>query len=184
MGITRWQRRKRQTLLQAKIFAAHRDRLCDPRDGREFDFFVMEAPDWVNVIALTAREQVVLVRQYRHGTESVTVEIPGGMVDEGEQPLAAAQRELREETGYAATAWELLGTVEPNPAFQTNRTYTYLAREARCVGPQQPDENEQLEVAEQPLAAVPGMLADGSITHALVFAAFTHLALAGGLKLA
>jgi 8-oxo-dGTP pyrophosphatase MutT (NUDIX family) len=181
MSLVVWERLKRDTLLKASIFTAHKDRVRVPADGREFDLFVLESPDWVNVIALTETERLVLVRQYRHGTGRLTVEIPGGMVDPGETPLEAARRELREETGYEAEGFEQLGLVEPNPAFQTNRTYTFLARGARRVGVQQLDAQEEVEVFERPLCEVPKMLTDGTITHALVFCAFCHLALHGGL---
>ena len=183
MSIRPWKRIERTTILQAKIFTAHKDRVYSPDHDQEFDFFVMEAPDWINVIALTDDEQVVLIRQYRHGTEEVTVEIPGGMVDPGESPLEAAKRELAEETGYRAESWQEIGTVDPNPAFQTNRTWTFLARGARPATEQSFDESEQIEVFEKPLSEVARLLADGTITHALVFGAFVHLALKGDLVL-
>ncbi len=178
MTIAPWERIARATLLDAKIFTAYRDRMRAPSDGREFDFFVLHAPDWVNVIALTEADKVVLVRQYRHGTGRITTEIPGGMVDPGESPLDAARRELAEETGYAAEKWEEIGSVDPNPAFQTNRTYTFLARGARPAGPQRPDDNEELEVLERGLDEIRGMLRDGTMNHALVLCAFAHLAFA------
>src|SRR6187200_1493558 len=96
-----------------------------PRCGTK-RFSLIEAVDWVNVIALTPDEQVVLIRQYRVGTAKVCLEIPGGMVDPGEDAATAAARELVEETGYTSSRWELLGTVAPNPAIMTNTLHCYL----------------------------------------------------------
>jgi ADP-ribose pyrophosphatase len=141
-------------------------------------FAVIDCPDWVNVIAVTPDRQVVLVRQFRHGTESVTVEIPGGAVDLGERHEQAARRELAEETGYRAGSWRQLGMLEPNPALQSNRCSTWLALGAERVGDPHPDEGEQLEVALLPLTEVQAMVRDGRIQHALVVAAFAHLLLA------
>jgi 8-oxo-dGTP pyrophosphatase MutT (NUDIX family) len=143
----------------------------------------VETPDWVNVIAVTDKGNVALIRQYRHGTREVTVEIPGGMVEQNEPPLQAARRELAEETGYTAEHWEQIGVVEPNPAFQTNRTYTFLARQARRTTEPRPDPNEEIEVEERPLKEIPDLMRDKTIKHALVVCAFFYLALRGELEL-
>ena len=146
-----------------------------PPDGEPVDFWVMELPDWANVVALTDDDQLVLVRQYRHGTDEVTLEIPGGNVDEGESAEEAARRELLEETGFGADHWEQIGNVEPNPAFMGNQCATYLARGARKVQEPQPDEYEDLEVVLVDRADFDTLIARGDITHSLVVAAAYHL---------
>jgi ADP-ribose pyrophosphatase len=165
------------------IFSIRKERSRSPQSEREHEFDILDSPDWVNVIALTAEGKVVLIRQFRHGTGEITTEIPGGMIDPGENPLEAARRELREETGYQATEWEGIGTVEPNPAFQTNTTYSFLARGAHLAGEQRPDENEEIEVFEHPLGNIWQLLEGGIIKHALVLCAFFHLVRHGDLAL-
>jgi ADP-ribose pyrophosphatase len=159
-----------------KIFSVRRDSFVSPRTGRPHPFYVLECPDWVNVIALTDRNEVILVRQFRAGTCAVTLEIPGGGVETHDgSALVAARRELREETGHAARSWKRLGVVHPNPAFQSNRCTTYLARDCRRVGDLMPDAGEDLAVECVPLERIPGLIRAGRITHSLVIAAFHFL---------
>jgi ADP-ribose pyrophosphatase len=157
-----------------RIFSIHRDVRTHPRAGTPYPFYRLHSTDWVNVVALTPAPdpQVVLVRQFRAGIEAPSLEIPGGMVDPGETPAAAAARELLEETGCVAGAVEELGWVHPNPALFDNRCWTFLARDVRPGGPPRPDQGEVIEVETAPLAAIPGLIAARQITHALVVAAF------------
>lgn len=163
-----------------RIFRVSRHSAAHPATGEERTFSVIHAPDWVNVIALTRTDGMVLVRQYRHGTRAQTLEIPGGMVEPDEPHGLAARRELREETGYVAERWLELGVVEPNPAIQTNRCYTWLALDVEREGAPMPDAGEVLALEIHPLGAVEELVRAGGITHALVIAAFHHLRLVAG----
>ncbi len=155
-----------------KVFSVRRDRVRSPRTKKPHDVTVLVAPDWVNVVAVTAAGQVVLVRQFRHGTAETTLEIPGGAVDATDRsPLAAAKRELREETGYRAARWTRIGVVDPNPAIQTNACTTFLAEEAYRAGDADPDEGEELEVVIVSQRRLAALVRRGEIRHALVIAA-------------
>jgi len=147
-----------------------------PRTGATKRFSLIEAVDWVNVIALTPDQQVVLIRQFRVGAHKVCLEIPGGMVDAGETPAEAAARELAEETGYTAPRWELIGRLSPNPAIMTNWLYTFLAEGAVQTGSQRLEGSEVIDVHTTTLAACHAAIREGRIDHALVVAAFAHLA--------
>jgi len=158
-----------------RVFTARIKVASHPTSSAEHRFTVLDGDDWTNVIAVTEEREVVLIRQYRHGTEEVTLEIPGGAVDPGETHAEAAARELLEETGFAAAHWSELGRVHPNPALQNNVCSTWLAEDAFRA--QQPtlDEGEAIEVKTVPLTEIKNLIARGEITHALVVAAFYHL---------
>ncbi len=143
--------------------------------GAECDFVVLEFPDWVNVVPLTDDGQVVLIRQYRHGISASTWEIPGGVIDPGEEPLHAAVRELQEETGYAAQNVKLLGRVSPNPAIQGNWSYSFLAQGCKLAGPPNLDPFEDIEVKLFPLEEIPQLIRREEICNSLVINAFALL---------
>ena len=130
-------------------------------------YFTLLMPDWVSIAAVTTDGNIVLVQQYRHGINEVTLETAGGIVDEGETPELAARRELREETGYASKEFESLGWVHPNPAVQNNRCHLFLARRAETAGAPAPDEDEHIEPLVLPVSDVRKALDEGAVGHAL-----------------
>jgi len=158
-----------------RIFTIRSDRKVSPRTRREHDFFVIDCVNWVNVIALTPDQQVVMVEQFRHGSNTVELEIPGGMIDAADpSPEAAGQRELREETGYAGENARLLGRVFPNPAIMSNVCFTVLVENCRCAHSLQLDGAEDLLTRLVPVAELPALMAAGKIRHSLVAVALYH----------
>ncbi len=172
-----WRRVRSERVADCRVFRVRRDISVSPHGGGEHDFYVVEAGDWINVIPLTEDDEVVMIEQYRHGSEDVTLEIPGGMVDEGESPAEAAARELVEETGYAAREIVALGRTRPNPAIHDNWLHTFLARGARLEREPVFDRTEHCAVRRVPLADIPALIADEVITHALVVVSFHRLGL-------
>lgn len=158
-----------------QVFRVRRHRAAHPRTGEAHTFSVIRSVPFINVLALTPEDHVVLVRQFRHGVQRVCVELPGGLVDPGEDPLEAARRELREETGFEAAHWERLGVVDANPAIQDNQCTLFLALDARRVTTQDLDPGEVIRVETTPLADIPARIAAGDITHTLVTTAFFFL---------
>ena len=178
-----WRPGARSRIHSCRVFDLDRASFSPPEGGEAREYYVLEAPDWINVIPLTDENDVLMVRQFRFGIAGLTLEIPGGMCDARESPDAAAARELAEETGYHASSWTALGWVHPNPPIQGNRCHTFLARGlAPADRSAMPDGDERLELVRVPLADVPGRIADGTITHALVLAAFHLLHVSGALR--
>lgn len=172
MPLKPWTIHDTQPVYQTRVFTLleqNSSSVINPE--KKGSFSVLQAPDWVNVIALTSDEQVVMIRQYRQGTRDITLEIPGGMVDPGEDFMTAGLRELKEETGGVGSRAEQIGVVAPNPAIQQNHCGTILVRDVE-LGEQNLEGNEEIEVVLYPLTDVPELIRTGQITHSLVIVAF------------
>ena len=146
-------------------------------ENHKATFSILDAPDWINVIALTSENEIVLVEQYRYGTEVPTLELPGGVSDPGETPFESSKRELLEETGFSSDDWVSLGKVSSNPAMQTNFTHTYLAKNCIKTSDQQLDGNERIHVHIMPLVNFLDMVGQGEVDHSLVVAAIAKFLL-------
>ena len=161
-----------------RIFPLRADRKISPRTGAEHDFFVLDSRHWVNVIAVTPEQQLVMVEQFRHGSGTVELEVPGGIMDVGEaSPVVTGVRELREETGYAGENARLLGQIHPNPAIQSNTCFTVLIENCRCVHPVEFDSGEDLLTRLVPVVDIPRLVAEEKIQHSLVVVALYHFEL-------
>lgn len=156
------------------VFQIRTKKARSPRTSRVETFYVIEANDWVNIIPLTDDGKVVMVRQFRHGSKDVTLEIPGGIVEEASSEEAAL-RELLEETGFSGERVLHLGTTNPNPAIFTNLCHTYLVHNAVKVADSNLDPDEDIDVVLVPVDEIPSLIRNGTISHALVLVAFHFL---------
>lgn len=161
-----------------RIFKLRTDTCINPRTGQEHDFYVLDTGGWVNVIALTPDQKLVMVRQFRVGSGTVELEIPGGLMDPHEtDPVATGIRELREETGYEGENARLLGQIWSNPAILNNRTYTVLIENCRLKHGTDFDHGEDLATELMPVAEIPRLVAEEKIGHSLVAVALYHFEL-------
>lgn len=172
--VDRWRRLRSHPRGDFRVFRVREEFYAHPAHAGERSFFVIDAPDWSNVVAVTERDEVVMIRQFRPGIAGVRLEIPGGVVEPDEDAARAAARELREETGYAGAEPELLCVTEPNPALQSNRCWSYLVRGARPIGGTQPDHDEVIETVLVPLAELERIVHAGEFRHALLLVPILH----------
>jgi 8-oxo-dGTP pyrophosphatase MutT (NUDIX family) len=172
-----WETISSEQIADCRVFSVNRN-LAVPggEDERAHNFYVLHPNNWVNVIPITENNEVVLIEQFRHGTGQLTLEIPGGMVDDSDvSPLHAASRELLEETGYQAQELIHIGRNHPNPALQSNACDTFLARNVKKIIEPSFNSNEYCEIRLTPIERIPLLIQSGRITHSLVIVAFYYL---------
>lgn len=167
MEILKWQRLSSRYLVKEQ-WATLRVDTCDLQNGVvKDDYFVLEYPNWVNAVALTTDNKIIMVRQYRHAGDIISLEIPGGVIDGTEQPEDAIRRELLEETGYSFQTLELIATLYPNPATANNVTYTYLLKGGVKTDEQHLDEHEILNVEKYSIEELKQLLLENKIDQSL-----------------
>jgi ADP-ribose pyrophosphatase len=167
MTVKPWLEVDRQTLHRCRVFDVVRSVSQSPIDASTHEFFRLHAPDWAQIVPVTPERDVVLIRQYRHGSQRISLEIPAGHVDPGESPDAAAARECLEETGYRVATVESLGVTNPNPALFDNRLHSFCALDVRRVAEIGNTTTEQTEVELVPMTKLPELLDTQIIDHAL-----------------
>lgn len=167
-----WETVESREIADCRIFKVREDSMQS--GDKKGSFFIIENPDWVNVIAITKDSGIVLIEQFRHGIGEIILEIPGGMIDDGEEPETAARRELLEETGYAAEKFVFLGKSRPNPAINDNWLYHFACFDAEQIEAVKFDEHESVLTKLYPLNRIPELIKSGEITHSLVLAAFQY----------
>lgn len=170
-----WKKISSKLLGDFRIFTIRSDVKISPRTGKEHDFFVLDSLDWVNVIAVTPQNELVMVEQFRHGSDTVELEIPGGIMDKNERdPVATGVRELREETGHEGERARLLGKISANPAIMSNFCHTVLVENCRLKHAVEFDSGEDIITRLVPVADIPRLVAEGKIQHPLVVVALYY----------
>ena len=168
-----WAILDREVIQDFKLFKIEKKQVRSPRTDEISEALAVRFPDWVMILALTPQEEVIMVRQYRHGTEQVCLELPGGLVDSNEDsPALSAGRELLEETGYQAGQINYIGECFPQPAILSNKCYFYLAEDAERFQTQDLDPGEDIEIVNVPLKSIPARIASREINHGMVLLAF------------
>ncbi len=166
--LSRWEKGASRLLASTRVFDVQGVSYRHPVRATEREFVVIDAPDWVNVIALTPDHQLVLVNQFRFGIDGFSWEIPGGVIERGEDPVAAGLRELQEETGFVGKTARMLGSVNPNPAIMNNRCHLVLVGGAVSSAALEWDADEEIAVRTLPVDEVYAWAQSGRITHSLV----------------
>ena len=165
---SRWEKLGHSLLTKTRIFDLLSARYRHPQRGTERDFIVVHAPDWVNVVAVTPGNHIVLVRQFRYGIDEFSLEVPGGVIEPDEDPVVAGLRELQEETGYTGPSAKLMGCVHPNPAIQSNRCFFVLVENAVKSQELAWDADEEIHVTTVPVEETLALARNGGIVHGLV----------------
>ncbi|MDR2812549.1 MAG: NUDIX hydrolase [Puniceicoccales bacterium] len=165
-----WTLNVKKSIFSCPIFQLFEKKYMHPIDHRSGNFYVMDMADWVQVIALTPENKLILVQQFRFGTETFSLETPGGLIEKSEDPVIAGLRELREETGYSSENAHLLTSIYPNPAMQNNRLHIVVAQNCQKIGPQQLDPNEEITCCTASLPECLNQIKSGVINHAIAIA--------------
>jgi 8-oxo-dGTP pyrophosphatase MutT (NUDIX family) len=182
MNLKKWETLGIESNFDLKIFKAEWVLRRNPRTNSKSKFVVLNSKNWVNIIPITTNHEVVMIEQYRHGIDQITLEIPGGLVDNNEEPMAASMRECIEETGYHSDSSPiLLGLNHPNPAFLTNSCYSFLWQGVSKKYEQHLDKNEDILVKLIPIEQIKSLIEEQKITHSLVINAFFFYFLKIGL---
>jgi ADP-ribose pyrophosphatase len=167
-----WRKVRSKPLGDFRVFTLRSETKASPRSGKEHDFYIIDSVNWVNIVAVTPDDQLVMVEQYRHGSDTIELEVPGGMMDSDDaSPEKTALRELREETGYEGDNAQIIGEVFPNPAIQSNTCFVVLVRNCVCKHPTQFDHSEDIVTRLVPVSQIPRLIAQGKIKHSLVIVA-------------
>jgi 8-oxo-dGTP pyrophosphatase MutT (NUDIX family) len=181
-----WKVLDRKRLLERRWLAVSEERVELPNGTIIDEFHVLHSPHWAGVIAVTGQgspgDDIILVEQYRHGLGRASLELPAGVIDPDESPLAAAQRELKEETGYVAESWRPLIVVAPEPARASNRAHFFFASGARPDGEAEPEASEVIALRRLPMRAVLAEIESGHIAHAAHVGALLLAAQRGWLR--
>jgi len=173
--INPWTRTGTKPLGDFRVFTVRADQKISPRTNQSHEFYILDCVNWVNVVAVTPDKQLVMIEQFRHGSNTVELEIPGGTMDTTDQsPVATGIRELREETGYDGENARLIGEVFPNPAIMSNTCYTVLMENCQLRHSVEMDAGEDLVTRLVPIQQIPELVRTAKIRHSLVVAALYY----------
>ena len=166
----KWEILSSEYLIRRPWLTARRDHVKLPTGVENKEYYILEYPDWVNIIAITKEGEFVMIRQYRHGLGETRYELSAGVCEKGEDPMESARRELYEETGYGGGEWQLWMTVSPNPSTSTNLTYSFLATNVERISTQHLEATEDITVHLLSEAEVRALLENDEIRQALMAA--------------
>lgn len=167
MKVRPWRILVSEHMLDCRVFSVERTKSQSPIDACVHEFYRLRCVDWAQIVPVTDDDEIVMVRQYRHGSDELSLEIPAGLIDAGETPAEAAQRECLEETGYAANELEPLGVLRPNPALFVNRLHAFATYGVKPSATIANTATEQTEVELVPIDQLAGLMLQGEIDHAL-----------------
>ena len=168
MSVKPWKRLDTRLVAKARVFSLNVSRMQSPDGSYEDDYYNLDCPDWSNIIALTPDNKLVLVEQYRHGIDEISLEIPGGIIDPNEDPQSGTVRELAEETGYTVDSVHSLGWVHPNPAIQANKCHLYFGAGAKLTQELNLDIDEDIAVRLVPVEEIVELIIQRKFTHSLM----------------